>query len=184
MIIFLNYIIVFSYLTLLIELIIFPVESQGSTFRILKGANINYLEKIILVALNIFVLISFIYPLANLYFKWNLLSTSHWMISIGIILIVFGRWLSMGAMIQLRSDNKILHTDKFFKMTRNPNIDGTITFLVGIWFLMPSIAYFIASILVFIYLKNRSKREEKYLLEIFDKKYIDYKKSTKNSLFI
>lgn len=180
----LPYLIIFAYLTLVIELIFFPVKSQGSTYRLLKERKGKPLERILAVLSNIFVNGIIIYPLANLYFSWNLISTSYWMISFGILLIGIGRWLSFGAMMQLRRDSEILHKDKFFKMTRNPNIDGTITFLVGMWFLMPSTIYFIGTILVFVYLKNRAKMEEKYLIEIFGTKYIEYKNKTPSSIFI
>lgn len=180
----LPYFIVLAYLTLVVELIFFPVKSQGSTYRLLRERKGKPLERILAVLSNIFVFGIIIYPSANLYFNWHLLSTSYWMISFGIILVGIGRWLSFGAMIQLKRNAEILHKDKYFKMTRNPNIDGTITFLIGLWLLMPSIIYFFASILVFIYLKNRAKIEEKYLIETFGKKYIDYKNKTPISIYI
>lgn len=180
----LPYLIIFAYITLAIELMFFPIKSQGSTYSILKERNAKSLERILAVFSNIFIICIIIYPLANLYFKWHLLSNSYWMIIFGILLVAIGRWLSLGAMIQLRRNSKILHKDKFFKMTRNPNIDGTITFLIGLWFLMPNILYFIAAILVFIYLKNRAKIEEKYLIKIFGEEYVDYKNKTPSSIFI
>ena len=180
----LSYLIIIAYLTLVIELIFFPVKSQGSTYRLIREGKGKPLERILAVLSNIFVIGIIIYPLVNLYFNWHLLSTSYWMISFGIILVGIGRWLSFGAMVQLRRNSKILHQDKFFKLTRNPNIDGTITFLIGMWFLVPSTIYFFTSILVFIYLKNRAKMEEKYLIEIFGKKYLDYKNKTPSSIYI
>lgn len=180
----LPYFIVFAYLTLVVELIFFPVKSQGSTYRLLKTRKGKLLENICAVLSNILIFGIIIYPLSNLYLNWHLLSSSYWMICTGVILVVIGRLFSFGAMIQLKRNAEILHKDKFFKMTRNPNIDGTITFLIGLWLLMPSIIYFFASILVFIYLKNRAKIEEKYLIETFGKKYIDYKNKTPISIYI
>lgn len=180
----LPYFIVFAYLTLVVELVFFSVKSQGSTYRLLKTRKGNLLENIWAVLSNILIFGIIFYPLSNLYLNWHLLSSSYWMICTGVIFVVIGRWFSFGAMIQLRRNTKILHKDKFFKMTRNPNIDGTITFLIGMWLLMPSTINIFSSILVFIYLKNRAKLEEKYLIETFGKKYVDYKNKTPISIYI
>jgi protein-S-isoprenylcysteine O-methyltransferase Ste14 len=124
------------------------------------------------------------YPLVNIYVTWHPLSTSSWGIITGLLLVLLGRILSFGAMVQLRKNPEKLHNDGYFKWTRNPNIDGTITFLIGMWVLMPSIIFFSGCILVFIYLRNRAKLEEKFLLEAFGKQYLAYKNGTRSSLYI
>jgi len=184
MIEFIPYFIGFAYLTLGIELVFFPVKSPGSTYRILKGKKTGLLGSILALSSNLLIVGIMSYPLSNLFFNWHSLSTSTWIVIIGMILIVLGRAISFGAMIQLRKNQQRLHNTGFFKWTRNPNIDGTITFLIGMWVLMPNTIYFIGSILVFIYLKNRAKMEEKYLIEAFGEKYLDYKKETPSSIYL
>lgn len=178
------YIISLGYLVLVIELVFFPVKSPGSTYRILIEKKVNLWVSITALFSNFLVICIILYPLANIFLKWQTLSTSYWMILIGMLFIGTARWLSFGAMIQLRGNRKTLHTNGFFKRTRNPNIDGTITFLIGMWFLMPSTVYFISLIFVFLYLNNRSKIEEEYLSEIFGEKYLKYKNSTPSSVYI
>lgn len=184
MIQFLPYFISLAYLTLLIELVFFPVTSQGSTFRILKGRKTGLIGSILALSSNLLVLGIIAYPLVNIYFHLHSLSTSSWVIITGLILVVLGRVLSFGAMVQLRKNPEKLHNDGYFKWTRNPNIDGTTTFLFGMCVLMPSIIFFSGCILVFIYLKNRAKLEEKFLLEAFGNQYVAYKNRTRSSLYI
>jgi protein-S-isoprenylcysteine O-methyltransferase Ste14 len=184
MIAFIFYLVIFSFFTLGIELVFFPVKSQGSTYRILKDQKISLLKGACVLFPNLFVIGVVLYPVANLYFKWHLLTSSHWMAWMGVLLIGLGRWMSLGAMLQLRKKRGVLHRDGFFKWTRNPNIDGTMIFLLGMWLLMPNVFFLISSILVFLYLKSRAKIEEKYLMEFFGDQYLEYKNQTPSSLFI
>lgn len=184
MIVYISYIVVLSYITLAVELMFFPVKSQGSTYRILKEKKISSLKSIYVLLPNVFAIGVILYPLVNLYFKWSPLAHYEWLVFVGIILVSLGRGLSFGAMLQLRRNREILHKDGFFKWTRNPNIDGTITFLLGIWFIMPHVLYLISIVLVFFYLKSRAKMEEIYLLELFGEKYLAYKNITPSSLYI
>jgi protein-S-isoprenylcysteine O-methyltransferase Ste14 len=178
-----EYFIGLAYLSLAIELIFFPVKSSGSTYRLLIEQKLGRRKKIQAIIENIIVVTVIIYPIGNLLFKWDNLITSRWMLCIGIFLVIMGRFFSFGAMLQLRNYEDKLQTDKFFKISRNPNIDGTILFLIGMWFLMPSILFLVGMTYVFYYMVSRAKLEEKYLEERFGLSFLKYKSSTKRSIF-
>jgi protein-S-isoprenylcysteine O-methyltransferase Ste14 len=178
-----EYFIAIVYFSLAVELIFFPVKSSGSTYQLILEQKLNGKDRILAVLINIMVVLTILYPISNLFFKWDNLSRSITMISLGVVLAIFGRLFSFGAMVQLRNNENKLQTDKFFKISRNPNIDGTLFLLIGMWFFMPSILFLTAMPYVFYYMISRAKFEEIYLEEKFGQSFSQFKSTSKRSIF-
>ncbi|MGY6561567.1 MAG: methyltransferase family protein [Luteibaculaceae bacterium] len=178
------YILVLGYLTLAVELIFFPVKSQGSTYRLLKEKKVATLKSLVLLLTNALVIAIFLFPLLNLYLDWMEIKPYNWGIYLGALLLIVGRGISFGAMVQLRKNGYTLQTDTYFKWSRNPNIDGSLLFLVGISLLMGSPLYFGSAVMVFLYLLSRAQMEEEYLEAAFGQRYTDYKQKTPRTILL
>jgi protein-S-isoprenylcysteine O-methyltransferase Ste14 len=178
------YILALGYLTLVVELVFFPVKSQGSTYRMLKEKRVDVLKSFGLIVPNIFVVSVFLFPLLNLFLGWLEITFYAWAFYLGTFFLVLGRWISFGAMVQLRKNGYALQTKGYFKWSRNPNIDGSLLFLVGISLVMGSPLYFGSAVMVFFYLLNRAKMEEEHLQATFGKLYTEYKQKTPRSILL
>ncbi len=182
-----KYLIVIAYLSLLIELVFFPVKSNASTYRLLKSGEINvFFKQVLTLASNSIIIGVYLLPILNLQLDWWTWNEGIYFMMASFTIIVLGRWLSFGAMWQLikSKGGSHLQTTSFFKFTRNPNVDGSLLFLIGICILMPSVIFALGIIYSYLYYRSRIKMEESFLIDHFGKEYLTYQYNTRRFLYL
>lgn len=103
---------------------------------------------------------------------------------LGCGFIVAGRFTTFASVLVIRQQNQQkedsfhLHTDFLFARSRNPGLLGMYIFILGIWFLMPSIQYLTAILYYCAYMHFKVLMEEDFLEQKFGESYLQYKTST------
>lgn len=199
-------IVLLAYLSLLIELIFFPVPSVASSFNLWKGNEAyatdgfqmgqqaqqwTILKKLFVLGLPILIIVAT--------FTIPLLALTNWspaifkitgdrplvIFIIGILLVILGRLICFRSVFAIRQDNTQqgdlfkLHKDSWYRLSRNPIQLGMYIFLTGLLLLFPSWIFFLGSIIYVLYMDYKIAIEEKFLLAKFGQAYRDYKNKTR-----
>ena len=201
---FIEIFIILTYLSMLIELIIFPVPSVASSYQLIfkKGQisndflytrvlKLKVWQKILVLALPTLIsIIAYCTPLI-------LIITSKLSIiiidkpdNVGLMLIAFfivltGRIISIYSTIRIRQNNRQnrysfeLKTGNIFSLTRNPILLGMYLSYIGIMVLLPHYLILLAFVYYFIHMHFRILIEESFLKFKFGDKYVTYQAKTK-----
>jgi len=199
--------IILTYISVLIEIIVFPVPSVASSYQLLiekkllpddlfytRIQNLKSLQKIILLALpTLLSVIAYCAPLI-------LIITSNFsnflvdktektgLIIIAFLLIIMGRIISMYSVINLRRNNRQigmsfeLKTGNIFSISRNPILLGMYISYIGMIILFPNLFMLLAFTYFIIHMHFRILVEESFLEFKFGDKYVNYKKQIKRYL--
>jgi len=197
------------YLSILIEIVIFPVPSVASTYQLWnqtagvrkKGLLFRVqhwprLLKICLLVLPTIIsvlvycfplLVMFLKPVRNSFTTFGFMPESFTNL-LGIGLILLGRSVSFFSVLAIRKDNSqqneefALKTEGVFSLSRNPILLGMYGTFIGLFFIFP---YPIMLAGVTVYLLNMHFRillEEDFLEDKFGEKFNRYKQSTRRYL--
>lgn len=103
---------------------------------------------------------------------------------LGCGFILAGRLTTFASVLIIRQQNQqkadsfYLHTDFLFGRSRNPGLLGMYIFILGVWFLMPSIQYLVGIFYYFAYMHFKVLMEEDFLEQKFGEPYLQYKTTT------
>ncbi len=198
-------IVILLYISLLLELTIFHVPSVASSLNIWNPNDelLNYYsekyskiftmskwKKFCLFILPLGVIyVTYFFP-SFLYFDAPvdlalIFVPSSLVFVLGIILMLVGRYITFSSVLTIRDQNEqkkdsfTLHTNGRFSKTRNPGLVGLYIFLLGIWFVIPSIYFLMGIIFYMCYMHFKVLMEEDFLTNRFGKPYEDYFTNTK-----
>ena len=198
-------VIVILYVSLFLELTVFHVPSVASSLNIWKPREevlkfysekytrifeMSRWKKFCLFILPLVVIyLTYAFPSLlyfDSYFNMGLLFESTSIaIGIGIVLMLMGRYITLSSVFTIRKNNKqkagsfTLHDEGMFSKSRNPGLLGLYIFLIGIWFVLPSI-YFLLGILFYMaYMHFKVRMEEDFLSNRFSEEYKNYFSQTK-----
>ncbi len=212
MTLFVTIVIVIAYLSLVVELIFFPVPSVASTYQLayqplastkgseMKGELVSVrswsaLKKIFLLIvpalLNVAV---FLLPIGFLIFPlflqkmFPIFESSTWVLGFGAALILLGRLLTFSSALRIRTENSQegddfhLHDDSIFRLSRNPILLGMYIMVLGLFLIFPSIIFGLGILFYMVYMHFKVLLEEDFLGHHFGKPYVDYKTKTRRYL--
>ena len=205
-------VIIAAYLSLLIELVFFPVPSVASTYQLAyqplessKGSEFkgelvavrswSILKKIFLLVVPALVNVSvFLLPIAFIFFPLLLQKTfpmfqsPTWLLVLGILFVFLGRLLTFASALRLRKENSQegddfrLHDKSIFQLSRNPILLGMYIMVLGLFLIFPSTIFGLGIIFYIFYMHFKVLLEEDFLGHHFGKPYIDYKTKTRRYL--
>ncbi len=196
--------IILTYLSLFIEIIVFPVPSVASSFQLIlrkkslpdpflytRVQNLNFWWKIILLALpSLLSAIAYCVPLVlialskfstNLIYKTEKIE----LIIVAIFLILAGRIVSLYSVMNIRRNNKQkgnsfdLKTGNIFSFSRNPILFGLYISFIGMIILFPKWFMIMAFGYFIVHMHFRIIIEESFLKFKFGEKYTIYSEKTK-----
>lgn len=201
---FIEIFILLTYLSLFIEIIVFPVPSVASSFQLIirkkslpdpflytRVQNLNFWWKIILLALpSLLSAIAYCVPLilialsklsASLIYKTEKIE----FIIAAIFLILTGRTISLYSVMNIRRNNRQtgnsfdLKTGNIFSFSRNPILFGLYITFIGMIILFPKWFMILAFAFFIVHMHFRILIEESFLKFKFGEKYSTYSKKTK-----
>lgn len=202
-------IILAAYLSLVIELTLFPVPSVASTYQLThevrpsssgseqKGALME-VRKWSITKKTIFLLLPALINICVFLLPLILLLQPRWVDylfpipiapsigrNIGLSLLLFGRLLTFGSVLKIRKSNSQqggdfkLHEKGLFAWSRNPGLVGMFTMIIGLLFIFPSWIFLIGILFYICYMHYKVLLEEDFLSIQFGKNYGMYKASTR-----
>jgi len=199
-----NIIILLAYVSLVIELVFFPVPSVASTFQLVNnksysenqkeskgeiGAvkNWNVVKKLFLLIFPAFInVLLFMTPLILLYNRdwltklFPMMESSWILIIAALALIVLGRMMTFSSVLQIRKENQQkgnsfkLHQKAWFRFSRNPGLVGMYLFFLGLLLIFPSMILLFGFIFYVCYMHYKVLLEEDFLSKQFGSDYINY----------
>lgn len=193
------------YLSILVELVLFPVPSVASTWQLLSGHNSSQLYglrrtvqswhpvlKILLLfiptAISVVVycfplLLIIVDRLQNMLVDYDFFKNSY-ATTFGITCIVLGRIIALYSVIVIRGDNSqkdqdfSLKTTGIFRISRNPILMGMYLTILGLFLLFPYRLMIPGIVIYFANMHFRIKLEEDFLKEKFGDRFTQYMNST------
>ena len=196
--------IIVTYVSLLIEIIVFPVPSVASSFQLIirkkslpnkflynKVQNLNLWQKIILLAFpSLLSVIAYCIPLILIMIsKFSDVSFEKTekteLILIAFLLILTGRIVSLFSVMKIRRYNRQkgksfdLKTSNIFSISRNPILFGLYISFIGMIILFPKWIMFLAFVYYVVHMHFRILIEESFLKFKFGNKYVNYQNQTK-----
>jgi len=204
MILYISIIVVLAYVSLLVELLFFPVPSVASTYQLGYKANESSKKteqkgkigaiknwsigkKFFLLALPATINIGvFIFPLVALFFVEKmpqLIQQNQWLLLFGILLVILGRVLTFSTALLIRNRNSqkgddfSLKQKGIFAKSRNPILVGMHIMILGLLFVFPNVLFLLGILFYFGYMHYKVTLEEDFLQNHFGESYINYKKS-------
>lgn len=202
-------IVILAYVSLLIELLVFPVPSSASSYSLWRESedfaiegyspmqNIqqwSFLKKSLILGLPlVLIVITFVIPILialglapDIFMKW--ITANPILIAIGILLLVVGRLITFVSALAIRKDNSqegemfTLHDDSWFRFSRNPIQVGMYIFSFGLLVLYPSWIFLLGCVLYVAYMDYKIKMEEDFLRAQFGSQYSEYCERTRRYL--
>lgn len=104
--------------------------------------------------------------------------------TIGIVLVVLGRLLTLWSTLTIRvnnsqqDDTNYLHTAGAFRWSRNPGLVGMFVFVIGCWLLLPSLLMALGIGMYVTYMNFKVRMEEDFLQQKFGDEYTRYCRRT------
>lgn len=205
-------VVVAAYLSLLVELVFFPVPSVASTYQLAyqplestKGSEFkgeldavrswSSLKKVFLLVLPALLnVIVFLLPIGFILFPlllqkmFPMFQSPNWLLGFGILLVLLGRLLTFGSALRLRKENSQkgddfqLHDESVFQLSRNPILLGMYIMILGFYLIFPSIIFGLGILFYIFYMHFKVLLEEDFLEHHFGKPYVDYKTKTRRYL--
>ena len=197
-------VIILTYISILLEIIIFPVPSVASSYQLIKQKkslpegffykriqNLNLWQKVILLALpTLLSIIAYCAPLILIilseFSNIPVYKTENaWLKFIAFIFILAGRAISVYSTISIRRNNRQigksfeLKTGSLFSVSRNPILLGLYVSYVGMIILFPYFFMLIAFGYYILHMHFRILIEESFLRYKFGDKYVNYMGRTK-----
>ena len=199
--------IILTYLSFLIEIIVCPVPSVASSFQLIvrnkslpneflytRIQNLKILQKIVLLAIpSLLGLIAYCVPLIliavskfsdDVIYKTDKIE----LIVTAFLLIFSGRIISLYSVTKIRLNNRQagksfdLKTKNIFSVSRNPILFGLYVSFIGMIIIFPYLYMIIAFVYFFAHMHFRILIEESFLKYKFGDKYSDYREKTKRYL--
>lgn len=199
--------IILTYISLLVEIIVFPVPSVASSYQLIlkqksvpqdifysKIQNMNLFQKLFLLGLpTLLCIFAYCVPLILIimsrFTDFGVDKTeSIAFIVIAFLLIITGRIISLYSVIKIRRNNHQqensfeLKTRSIFSVSRNPILFGLYVSFVGMIVLFPHLYMVLAFAYYMGHMHFRILIEESFLKYKFGNKYSDYQKKTKRYL--
>ena len=201
-----------AYISLLIELVFFPVPSVASTYQLsyqaqasatgaeMKGAlqkvrSWSLLKKVFLLVLPAMINIAtFVLPLVFLWRPalldkcWPVFQPANLFTYLGLILVVIGRLITFGSVLKIRKNNSQLgedfqlHENSFFSLSRNPGLIGMYLMIAGLCLIFPSLYLMVGLVFYIGYMHFKILLEEDFLANQFGQSYLNYQSKTKRYL--
>ena len=173
--------IILIYLSFVLDFVVWPIPSEGSTGSILsRHSNSDIWTRIGLVLLYAANLVFYLFPL---FIAINyLLSPSF--VHVGraapcIVLAILGRLVTIkGALTIRRNQQGSLITNSIFKFSRNPIVLGMHLTIIGLIVCYPKWYLWIGFVLYFLNMHFKIKIEERYLSSTYRAPYKQYLVST------
>ena len=197
-------VIILTYLSILTEILVFPVPSVASSFQLItckrslpdeflytKLQNLTLWQKIVLLVLpSLLSIVAYCIPLILVILSKfsNILiykTVKIEFIIIAFLFILTGRVISLFSVLNIRKNNRQagksfeLKTGKLFSFSRNPILFGMYLSYIGMIFLFPYYYMLIAFGFYVIHMHFRIRIEESFLKYKFGDKYIRYQEKTK-----
>jgi len=176
-----NCLIITIYLSFVLDLLIWPIPSEGSTKSLISFENRKALYKsfglLIVFLLN---LVFYMYPLYNALI--NIISgieTNQVLSKVGIAISIIGRIISLKGTLALRTcsiDN--LLTKSIFKYSRNPISVGMHITILGMILIFREWYIWIGFLLYLLNMHLKIKVEERNLIRLYGADYQSYISST------
>ena len=203
---FLLIIVILAYLSLLVELLFFPVPSVASTYQLAYKANESsekteetgkvgvvkewsFLKKIFLLILPATInILVFIAPLIIILCFQGLVQKEMYLLILGILLIILGRGLTFYAAINIRRNNKQegvsfeLKEKGIFAKSRNPILMGMHLMIIGLLLLTLNYLLLVGVVFYLGYMHFKVLLEEDFLQLHFGNTYLEYKNLTRRYL--
>lgn len=199
-------VVVLAYLSLVIELLFFPVPSVASTYQLAYKANESiqkteekgkigvvkewsFLKKIFLLILpSIINIIVFVAPLIIVFCYQEFVQKEMYLLILGILVVILGRGITFFAAISIRNNNKQegtsfeLKEKGIFAKSRNPIVVGTHLFIIGLLLITPNWLLLIGVVFYLGYMHFKILLEEDFLQLHFGNTYLEYKNLTRRYL--
>ncbi|MFT6882455.1 MAG: protein-S-isoprenylcysteine O-methyltransferase Ste14 [Marinoscillum sp.] len=184
-----NYVVIFIYLSFAIDLLIWPIPSEASTSSLIsKERDLATFKSIKGMLLLLFSLIFYLFPLylsMNQFIIAEALLSPTSVVLLGLSLAVLGRFVSLKASQVLRNNHEVsMVSSSVFKWSRNPITLGMHITIFGLIICYNSFILYFGFILYAVNLHGKIKIEENYLADKFGKKYLRYMKKTPRYLCI
>jgi protein-S-isoprenylcysteine O-methyltransferase Ste14 len=190
-------IVLLTYGSLFIELLVFPVPSVASS-RQLAAQSRDGAWRRIGHALRGLVVGAFLFlPLFLVFFPdlvrltIPVVDNPHPLaVFFGLLFILAGRILSMGTAISMRRGQKlfrgeepeVLITSHFFRFSRNPIVVGLLLMYVGLTFLFPHLLLGVGILVIAAHLHSKVRLEETHLEQVHGRAFREYCKRTRRYL--
>jgi len=188
------WIVLLTYGSLLLELLVFPVPSVASTHELTGQSRESPLKRLghglraLIVGL-FFFLPFFLVVIPDLA-RVSLPITGEphpGLVLSGLLLIVFGRALSLGTAIVMRRGQKlfrgtepgVLITGHVFRFSRNPIVIGLLLMYIGLTLIAPHLLLLLGIPVIAVHLHDKVRREEKHLETVYGGAYREYCKQTR-----
>ena len=205
-------IVLLAYISLVIELVFFPVPSVASTYQLTVKARPNskgtqaigqigkisrwngIMKTILLVVPAIINILVFLFPLflilnpvvnQKIFFIFD----GSWISNgLGILLILTGRFITIWSVMEIRKKNRQIHdefnlqTKGLFDLSRNPGLVGMYLFILGIFLIFPGLGFLIGIFFYLGYMHFKVLLEEDFLTNHYGDSYIQYKEKTRRYL--
>lgn len=201
------YIVITTYIALIIALTGFHVPSLASNISIFRNTPevTNYysagFQRIFRWPLAVRVVV-FMAPLLCIYatFAWPLLVVFEVLpdadylfppnLWVALLLVFVGLGMVFISIAVIRKQNQQsgdsfkLHTSAIFDITRNPGLVGMYLYAFGLWWLMPSMIFLIGLTIYVLYMHFKVLMEEDFLANKFGDDYKQYVRDTARYLFV
>lgn len=200
-------IVIITYLSFLVEIIVFPVPSVASSYQLIlkrksvahdflytKVQNMNLLQKLVLLGIpTLLSIIAYCVPLiliAISKFTEGVVDKTESIefVILAFILILSGRVISLYSVMKIRRNNRQqgnsfeLKTRSIFSVSRNPILFGMYVSFIGMIILFPRFYMIIAFAYYVAHMHFRILIEESFLKYKFGDKYSAYQEKTKRYL--
>ncbi len=196
--------IILTYASMLLEIVVFPVPSVASSFQLILRSkqlpnemlytriqNLNLWQKIIILLLpTCLSIIAYCVPLILIFiskFSSVLIDKTEnaKLLIAAYFIIICGRIISLYSVMKIRRNNRQvgksfeLKTGNIFSVSRNPILFGMYVSFIGMIILFPIWFMFIAFGYYFAHMHFRILIEESFLKNKFGERYTQYRQQTK-----
>lgn len=208
MILILYAVVILAYLSLVIELISFPVPSVASTYQLGYQATESdkkteeheklgsikkwpFTKKVFFLFLPAVInVLVFIYPIGRVFafdkmaIPLDLYSFNWSSIILGSLLVLIGRTITFSSVLNIRKNNQQkgnsfeLKKKGLFNLSRNPGLIGMYLMIIGFFIIFPNLLFFLGILFYLGYMHFKVLLEEDFLKNHFGSPYIEYKNHT------
>lgn len=174
------YLIILIYISFVLDFLIWPIKSEGSTRSLLTRSNTTWLSSTMLLLVFAISLLFYLTPLLHtLQALYKSTPIENIPLSIiGLLVAVAGRWITLkGARVLRSSERNQLVGHSIFRFTRNPISLGMHLTIIGLIFVFPRWYLWLGLILYMVNLHIKIITEERFLQAKFKEHYTSYCKS-------
>ena len=177
------------YVSFVIDFVIIPIPSEASTSSLLSKASDNSslyrLASLLLFLINLILYLApAVYAIVSFSTELKLALHTSWTFVLGVLLALFGRFITLRGAVVLRSRLATVVKQDIFRWSRNPIALGMHFTLLGLilcteqWYLILGLIFTIWNI------NKKIKIEEQYLIDRYGAPYVDYMQKTPRYLWM